>query len=303
MENNSNCNHCQTIIKEIRKQDNVNLQAHEKQPNDVGTIKYRADQAGHWRGAFNGFDYIIFGVAVGAFSNINMSYFWATILTIGLNFFILLGRQALMWEYDLKKLDGKLSIDASYFNALAPVDSVYGNKRGVLIVVIIGIITCTAGLVEQARIYKDSFQTPYFYWEPSPDFQLNPIFNMFAMNLLNLFCAFLSLYFYFKLTGCVSYEFDVRGQKSLFFYSPCIGNRTVIINNGNNNQNQGGSISQTNNNTSNQPIYYHPNKLELVMILLDKKHLNIFARECRANHVYLELEFDETRGRRICGIE
>ncbi|KAM9959249.1 hypothetical protein ACTFIR_000315 [Dictyostelium discoideum] len=274
MENNSIYDHCQIIIKEIKKKDNVNLQAHVRQPNDVGTIKFWADKAKYWSGVFGSFDYIIFGVAIGAFSNINISYFWATILTIGLNIFILLGRQALMWEYDLKTLEGRLGIDAIYFNALAPVDSVYGNKRGVLIVVIIGIITCTAGLVGQARIYKDSFETPYFTWEPSPDFQLNPIFNMLAMNLLNLFCAFLSLYFYFKLIGCVSYEFG-EGQESLFFFTK----------------------------NNNQRIYYHPNKLELVMVLLNKDHLNTFARECRVNHVYLELVFNKNGERRICGIE
>ncbi|EAL66517.1 hypothetical protein DDB_G0281915 [Dictyostelium discoideum AX4] len=165
MQNNISCHciHCQTVIKEINKKDNVNLKKHEKQPNDIGKIKFWPDQAIYWRGVFDGFDYIIFGVAVAAFSNINMSCFWATILTIGLNFFILLGRQALMWEYDLKKDEGRLSIESSYFNSLAPVDSVYGNKIGVLIVVIIGMITCTTSLIVQALIYKDSFKKTFLF--------------------------------------------------------------------------------------------------------------------------------------------
>ncbi|KAM9950406.1 hypothetical protein ACTFIT_011657 [Dictyostelium discoideum] len=273
MQNNISCHciHCQTVIKEINKKDNVNLKKHEKQPNDIGKIKFWPDQAIYWRGVFDGFDYIIFGVAVAAFSNINMSCFWATILTIGLNFFILLGRQALMWEYDLKKDEGRLSIESSYFNSLAPVDSIHLKK-------------------------------PFFFWEPSSDFQFNPIFNMFTMNFLNLFCAFLSLCFYFKLIGCVHYEVDGT-HKSLFYYSPCqqIFKKTVIVNNGNNNQHQYNSIIETQN-YFNQPIYYSPNKLELVMILLEKDHLNKFARECRKNRVHLELVFNKSETDRICGL-
>ncbi|KAM9959471.1 hypothetical protein ACTFIR_000547 [Dictyostelium discoideum] len=229
-----------------------------------------------------------------------MSYFWATILTIGLNFFILLGRQTLMWEYDLKKFEGRLSIESSYFNSLATVDSVYGNKICALIVVIIGMIACTIGLIVQALIYKDSFKKPFFFWEPSSDFQFNPIFNMFAMNFLNLFCAFLSLCFYFKLIGCVDYEVDGT-HKSLFYYSPSqqIFKKTVIVNNGNN-QNQYNSIQPQN--YFNQPIFYNPNKLELVMILLEKDHLNKFVRECRKNRIHLELAFNKSETDRISGL-
>ncbi|KAM9999058.1 hypothetical protein ACTFIZ_002629 [Dictyostelium cf. discoideum] len=302
MENNSCCcTHCQTVIKEINKKENVNLKKHEKQDGDSGTIKFWPDQAIFWRGVFDGFDYIIFGVAVAAFSNINMSYFWATILTIGLNFFILLGRQALMWEYDLKKLEGKLSIESSYFNALAPVDSVYGTKRSVLIIVVMGMIICVAGLVEQILIYKDSFVAPYFSWKASSDFELIPIFNMFAMNFLNLFCAILSLFFYFRLIGCVDCKVD-GAEKSLFYYLPChqIKNRTVIVNN---DQHQYNFTHQINSSYYNsQPIYYHPNKLELVMILLEKEHLNKFARESRINKVHLELVFNKTERERVCGL-
>ncbi|KAM9998011.1 hypothetical protein ACTFIY_007660 [Dictyostelium cf. discoideum] len=304
MQQNSSCYcaHCQTIIKEINKKDNVNLKKHEKQPNDIGKIKFWPDQAIYWRGVFDGFDYIIFGVAVAAFSNINMSYFWATILTIGLNFFILFGRQALMCkEYDLKKFEGRLSIESSYFNALASVDSVYGNKIMVLIVVIIGMFTCTTGLIVQALIYQDSFQTPYFFWEPSSDFQFNPIFNMFAMNFLNLFCAFLSLCFYFKLIGCVGFEID-GAEKSLFYYSPCEETikKTVIVKNENHSQLEYNSVKQNKN--YNQQIFYNPNKLELVMILLEKDHLNKFVRECRKNRVHLELVFNKSETDRICGL-
>ncbi|KAM9997802.1 hypothetical protein ACTFIY_007444 [Dictyostelium cf. discoideum] len=270
MENPRTIKKLRKIKRLIKRRENVNLLRYQPQDDDTSTIQYWPDDAIYWRGIFSGFDYIIFGVAVGAFSNINMSYFWASVLTLGLNFFILLGRQALMWEFDLKNLQARLMVDAFYFNALAPVDSQYGSKKGVFFAVILGIIICSGGLVEQARIYKNSFQDPYFSWEPSPDFQLDPIFNMFVINLLNLFCAILNLFFYFKLTRCVSY-----GNQTPFFYSlPLVG---------------GNNINQS----------YHPNKLELVMILLDKQHLNKFARECNKNHIYLQLE--GVRERRIIG--
>ncbi|KAN0055219.1 hypothetical protein ACTA71_008318 [Dictyostelium dimigraforme] len=276
----------QEILRAIRIQENVNLRGFARPLDDNGRIRFWPDQALFWKGAFDFLDYIILCVSVAAFSNINVFYFWATVLTVGLNFFILLGRAVLMWEYNLGKFDGKLSVESTYFNALAPVDSVYGNKLCGLIVAVCGIAVCTTGIIFQVLIYKDFFTLAHLPWDPSSSsLHLDPIFNVFVMNFLNLFCAFFSLIFYFKLIGCVKMEKSNNALKSLFFYQQLENNDEST----NGNTNDGA-------NTNNNGIkFYNPNKLELVMILLDKEHLNQFARESSKNGVYLSLEFNINR--------